>query len=169
MILTREGTDYYYLFDIESGYPYKVSKEYYEWYNKTILEFFNSVKPNINPTFKGTLIMGTAGDFENNNFEEMFYNPDKYDIRAFPNTWENYNNNIIKYFKPTQMARQFTPPGELGDNDPMPIGKHKGEVMEKVPAKYLLYMYENYEDLHAGVKTYIEKNLDVIKQQAKVE
>lgn len=67
------------------------------------------------------------------------------------------------------MARQFTPPGELGDNDPMPIGKHKGTIMEKVPAKYLLYMYENYEDLHTGVKKYIEKNLDVIKQQTKVE
>lgn len=66
------------------------------------------------------------------------------------------------------MPREFKAPEPLKDSDPMPMGKHKGTIMEKVPAKYLLYMYENM-DVREDVKQYIESNLDVIKQQAKFE
>ena len=69
------------------------------------------------------------------------------------------------------MPREFKMPEPLRDSDPMPYGKHKGTIMEKVPAKYLLYIYESgSEDLcKPQVKQYIESNLDVIKQQAKLE
>ena len=56
----------------------------------------------------------------------------------------------------------------LEDDDEMPSGKHKGEKMINVPAKYLLYVYEN-DMCSLRVKDYIERNLDVITQQAKTE
>lgn len=168
MILTKEGIDYYYLFDIESGAPYRVSKEYYEWYNKQVQEIFEHINTKLDSPHKGVLIVGTAGDFENNNnFKEIFYNPDNWNIKSFDNTWEE--TKAINYFKPAHMAREFKQPEPLKDNDLMPMGKYKGDKMEDVPAKYLLYMYENFDDLHLGVKQYIENNLDVIKQQAKSE
>lgn len=170
MILIEEGIEYYYLYDIDSGYPYRVTKEYYEWYNKQIKEVFNNIRSSLNIPYKGTLIVGTADDFESGNIEELFYNPDKYDLKTFPNVWDDKPNTKLQtYFKPAYMPREFKQPEPLKDSDPMPFGKHKGIIMEKVPAKYLLYMYENSEDLHLGVKQYIEANLEVIKQQAKNE
>lgn len=66
------------------------------------------------------------------------------------------------------MAREIKPLPDLTDSDLMPTGKHKGEKMEDIPAKYLLYIYEN-DMCNARVRKYIEDNLDVIKQQIKME
>jgi uncharacterized protein (DUF3820 family) len=67
------------------------------------------------------------------------------------------------------MAREFKQPEPLKDNDLMPFDKHKDTKMIDVPAKYLLYIYENDMCSNDRVKQYIEDNLDVIKQQAKSE
>lgn len=40
----------------------------------------------------------------------------------------------------------------LKDDDPMPMGKHKGAAMVNVPAADLIYYYETYPDLHSQVK-----------------
>ena len=64
------------------------------------------------------------------------------------------------------MARELKPLEPLKDSDEMPSGKHKGMKMEDVPAKHLLYIYEN-EMCSERVKQYIIDNLDVIQQQAK--
>jgi uncharacterized protein (DUF3820 family) len=54
----------------------------------------------------------------------------------------------------------------LTDNDTMPWGKHAGTKMANVPAKYLLWLYENNK-CYGEVKTYIQDNLEVIKKEAK--
>jgi uncharacterized protein (DUF3820 family) len=56
----------------------------------------------------------------------------------------------------------------MEDDDLMPTGKHKNEKMIDVPAKYLIYIYEN-EMCNLRVKDYIKRNMDVIKEQAKIE
>lgn len=66
------------------------------------------------------------------------------------------------------MARVIKQQLSLQDFDLMPSGKHKGLKMEDVPAKYLLYIYEN-EMCSPKIKEYIESNLDIIKMQAKNE
>lgn len=53
----------------------------------------------------------------------------------------------------------------LTDESLMPWGKYKGYQMINVPAKYLLYMYENNK-CYGSVKDYIEDNLDFIKKGA---
>lgn len=65
------------------------------------------------------------------------------------------------------MPREYQKPKPLKDDDLMPMGKHKGDKMQDVPAKYLLYIYENNMCSNERVKEYIESNLNVIKQQAK--
>lgn len=68
------------------------------------------------------------------------------------------------------MAREYKPKEivALTDNDLMPSGKHVGVKMIDVPAKYLMYIYDN-NMCKPEVKLYIEDNLDVIKKQAKEE
>lgn len=67
------------------------------------------------------------------------------------------------------MAREIKQQTPLTDKDKMLFGKHKGERMIDVPAKYLLYIYENKMCSNERVKMYIEDNLEVIKQQAETE
>lgn len=67
------------------------------------------------------------------------------------------------------MAREIKPLELLTDESIMPMGKHKGEKMIDVPAKYLLYMYESEMLSNERVKLYVEDNLEVIKQQTKTE
>jgi hypothetical protein len=74
--------DEHIIFDIESGYPYRVTREYYEWYMKlyeaTIPKAF---RDNIKPL--GTVwITGTGGEgfSKCSDAREMFYNPEKYNI-----------------------------------------------------------------------------------------
>lgn len=54
----------------------------------------------------------------------------------------------------------------MSENATMPFGKHKGKPLTDVPSDYLLWVYENKDDLYGNLKTYIEDNLDVIKQEA---
>ena len=53
---------------------------------------------------------------------------------------------------------------ELNDFSPMPTGKYKGDKMENVPGKYLLWLYEN-DKCNKLVKDYIEDNLDVLNKE----
>lgn len=53
----------------------------------------------------------------------------------------------------------------LSDNSPMPFGKHKGKAMINIPAKYLLWLYNQGVD-HEAVKKYIISNLEILKKEA---
>ena len=48
----------------------------------------------------------------------------------------------------------------------MPYGQHKGVKMANVPAKDLIWLYENNRT-NAEVKQYIEENMDVLKEEIK--
>lgn len=54
----------------------------------------------------------------------------------------------------------------LNDNSLMPYGKYKGEKMANVPARYLLWLYdENKCSQH--VREYIEDNLEILEEESK--
>lgn len=53
----------------------------------------------------------------------------------------------------------------LSDSSLMPWGMHKGKKMANVPAKYLLYLYNNGCS-DPRVKAYIIENLDVLQAEA---
>jgi len=55
---------------------------------------------------------------------------------------------------------------QLTDQSPMPFGMHKGTCMADVPAKYLIWLYENNK-CSGTVRAYIEENMDVLKQEIK--
>lgn len=55
-------------------------------------------------------------------------------------------------------------PVDFTDNTLMPFGVHKGKAMINVPAKYLLWLY-NEGCNHAQVKKYITDNLDAINKE----
>lgn len=57
-------------------------------------------------------------------------------------------------------------PEKLTDESLMPFGKHKGEKLANVPARYLLFIRENF-DLHDNLKKYIDKNKDVLQAEVK--
>lgn len=54
---------------------------------------------------------------------------------------------------------------EMTDNTPMSFGKYMGKAMANVPAKYLLWLF-NDGCTHAGVRKYIIDNLDAIKKES---
>lgn len=57
---------------------------------------------------------------------------------------------------------------KLEDTDPMPFGKHKGEMMQDVPASYLHWLWgEKKDDKTDPVVDYIRRNLNVLKQEYK--
>ena len=53
----------------------------------------------------------------------------------------------------------------LQDTDPMPFGKHKGVVLQDVPASYFHYVWQNgmKEDRVSPVADYIRRNLSSLK------
>jgi uncharacterized protein (DUF3820 family) len=54
----------------------------------------------------------------------------------------------------------------MNDESIMPFGKYKGGKLANVPAKYLLWLYDqgcNNKELYA----YIEENLDVLESEVK--
>ena len=53
----------------------------------------------------------------------------------------------------------------LNDDSLMPNGKYKGEKMANVPAKYLLWCYENGKCNYL-VSKYVHNNYDILKQEA---
>ena len=54
---------------------------------------------------------------------------------------------------------------QLTDTDKMPFGKHKGELMQDVPASYLHWLWSNgkKEDRLCPVADYIRRNLYVLE------
>jgi uncharacterized protein (DUF3820 family) len=54
---------------------------------------------------------------------------------------------------------------EITDATPMPFGKYKGKPMVEIPAKYLLWLYDNNCD-HDGVRKYLNSNLDGLRKEA---
>lgn len=57
---------------------------------------------------------------------------------------------------------------EINDNTEMPFGKYQGKAMINVPAKYLLWLY-NQGCSHQGVRQYIINNLEVLKKEAGIK
>ena len=55
---------------------------------------------------------------------------------------------------------------ELTDESLMPNGQHKGKEMINVPADYLIWLYDN-DRCNPQVRTYIEGNGDVLRQEKK--
>ncbi len=47
----------------------------------------------------------------------------------------------------------------------MPFGKYMGKAMINIPAKYLIWLFDN-NCSHAGVKRYITNNLEILKKEA---
>lgn len=62
---------------------------------------------------------------------------------------------------------------ELTDKSPMPFGKHKGTAMANVPASYLLWLWEQWNNsmpegyANESVKAYIKDNLDELEMEVK--
>lgn len=56
---------------------------------------------------------------------------------------------------------------ELQDTDPMPFGKHKGKLMQDVPAYYLHYLWANgaEEDMEGEVADYIRRNKSALEKE----
>jgi hypothetical protein len=57
-------------------------------------------------------------------------------------------------------------PEKYTDESLMPFGQHKGEKLANVPARYLLYILENFK-LHDNLKKYIEDNKRVLEAEVK--
>jgi len=53
----------------------------------------------------------------------------------------------------------------FNDNSIMPFGAHRGKAMINVPAKYLLWLYNNGCN-HEGIRKYIIENLDALNKEA---
>lgn len=82
-----------------------------------------------------------------------------------------YILDTIQTLEEITMARQLKGKKELPplkDEDLMPSGKHKGILMEDVPAKYLLHIYKSSMS-NTRVDEYITANLEIIKEQAEEE
>lgn len=56
----------------------------------------------------------------------------------------------------------------LADNDPMPFGKHKGVPLEKVPARYLLWLWDNgvYAEAGKPLHEYIKNSFSALETEA---
>ena len=54
----------------------------------------------------------------------------------------------------------------ITDESIMPFGKYKDEKMANVPASYLIWLYESGK-CYGTVKSYIQDNLDVLKEEIK--
>jgi uncharacterized protein (DUF3820 family) len=52
----------------------------------------------------------------------------------------------------------------MTDNSIMPFGKHQGEKLANVPAKYLLWLYKENK-CYGELKKYIEENMEVLKTE----
>ncbi len=52
----------------------------------------------------------------------------------------------------------------LKDTSPMPFGKHKGMMLGKVPADYLIWLH-GQPKLFKDLKDYLDKNIELLKQE----
>ena len=65
-----EEQNKYYLSDLESGFKYEVSKDYY----KSFMKAWEMFIPKINHTIGMPILFGTAGELDNNqDLKEFFY------------------------------------------------------------------------------------------------
>ena len=54
----------------------------------------------------------------------------------------------------------------LEDQDKMPFGKHKGKLMQEVPASYFHYLWQNgMKNEQGNVADYIRRNLESLKKE----
>lgn len=55
----------------------------------------------------------------------------------------------------------------LSDTDPMPFGKHKGKLMQDVPASYLHWLWTKGKegDTTCPVADYIRRNMDALSKE----
>jgi len=61
----------------------------------------------------------------------------------------------------------------MNDQSSMPFGKHKGEPMEKVPASYLLWLWNKWQDqpsaprdqAMANVRDYIIESMSALEKE----
>lgn len=49
------------------------------------------------------------------------------------------------------------------DETLMPFGKHRGTPLKDVPASYLLWINDNFKDLHEEFKKYINFNKHILE------
>lgn len=63
------------------------------------------------------------------------------------------------------MNSSTTPPVVFDDHTPMPFGKYQGKPLVTVPAKYLLWLYDQGCD-HPGLKKYLDNNYDALCKEA---
>lgn len=56
----------------------------------------------------------------------------------------------------------------LTDSDVMTFGQHKGEKLANVPARYLIWLYDE-DKAPAALRAYIKANMDVLRVEAKRE
>jgi len=49
------------------------------------------------------------------------------------------------------------------------FGKHAGELLEDIPADYLVWLYENHSDLDNRTRIWIEERIDELRVQAEDE
>jgi len=70
------------LFDIESGYPYKVTREYYNWYMGILEAALPRAFRDGNKPAGAIYVTGTGGEgfSKCSDARELFYNPEKYNI-----------------------------------------------------------------------------------------
>ena len=54
---------------------------------------------------------------------------------------------------------------EIPGNYIMPFGKHEGTEISKVPAKYLIYLFE-HNMCYSETRQYIKENIVRLKKQA---
>lgn len=54
---------------------------------------------------------------------------------------------------------------EYTDDTIMPFGKYKGIKLGEVPADYLLFIYNEFEDLHSNFKKYLRINKHILERE----
>lgn len=80
------------------------------------------------------------------------------------------SEGVARYVEENKAAIEQRRDAEAADRkqktaERMPFGSYKGEVIAKVPAEYLLAMYESGK-CPANVREYIEKNMADLQQRA---
>lgn len=51
------------------------------------------------------------------------------------------------------------------DTTVLTFGMHKNKALANIPAAYLLYLYDNNKTSDAGLKKYIENNMEVLRKE----
>lgn len=81
----------YYIHDYESGWPFEVTKEQWERHMAIRAHFAEKMRIMAQDQQIGkVIIFGTAGEMDGHNktFQEMFYNPEKFNLHDNRNQWE---------------------------------------------------------------------------------